>query len=931
MKNIKNRILSGIVAFLMLPQAVLAFPADLDDVPIKDISTEESTAGTYSEEKVYQAFKLLKYIGTITDEETEFEENKPVTRAYAASAFAALSAGGRVETALTSFVDVPADHEYASGIQQAANRGILDTDTNKFYPNKNVSAEDIAKWAIRVLKQDYVIYNQSMFSAAEELGIFKGVKYSADEITMGQFMLVLENVLNSDYIKMTGIDENGNTTFTISEDENYMNNVYDIYLQEGILTGYRYSSVYGDLDLESEKVQINRATFLIEQDVPMDYVGSYVGAYVDIENDNKVVSLWQNEKKTEVTYVEKENFAGFSETEIFYYDEAKTKRVKINEQIPFLYNNVYYGNVNEEVINNLLPICGSVTVIDNDGDGRGDIVKALKYTHYIIKSVSVMTDSVVFKNNGGTLTIDDNSTAEFYFNDAKVESISSLKSDDVLTVLEAERINKSKVFIAILTRDIIEGSITSVGDDEIGEYYVIDGVTYHLSDAYVNFMAEDSSQQKPKAGTYIQGYIGADGKIVAIKTESDFSYGFVMNSSYDDSDEVVRVKLYTLDGTAKSYNFADKVKVYNAENLEGKKFDKLEAYERIITAPVDDGGKMANDVIAYALNADGLITSVALPIDRTGYAHGSLYYPLTLDYDAAKASPNANTRMYRMIYSQKYTMNSSMPILVRPSDDSLLTDEKAFEMRTGNYWSVEHYFTPSENLKVYNANKFYVPDFYVMKGTTSTDLSQGEGRLHMYAIESITDTINEDDMPVKQLGYFENGTLKKVNIADEVTFVDAGVYCGIDDVSELKKGDIIQFDTDSYGNISIIRAVIDMQNRPEDYGVYTKSGTSTKRNGGIQFESFVIVYAKVIDSEGTVVLVNSSKSGTEETEITADGTVKCEYPLTLGGSVYGNVYYNIYNTKTKEVTKGSLSEIQTGDTVIMRRYYNHVQDVIIIR
>lgn len=922
MNSLKNRIISGIAVLLMLPQIGFAFPSDLDDVPIKDISTTESTAGMYSSERVHEAFKILKYINAIPEEEAEFEEDEIVTRAYAAAAFGAIASGGRSESGIPDFIDVKAEHEYAAGIAQAQSKGILDKDTDKFYPNKYVLAEDIAVWAIRVLKQDYIIYSQSMFSAAQDLGIFKGVSYSEKGITKGQFLLVLENVLNSDYIEMNGVDSSGSISIKINEDENFMNNVYDIQLQEGILTGYKYSSIYGDSDLEAGKVQINRATFLTDNAIPMEYVGTYVGAYVDTENDNKIVSLWKNEKKTEITKINKEQFKSFLVNEITYYDETSTKRVKINEQIPFIYNNLYYGTLNNDNLKNLLPVCDNVTVIDNDGDGKGDLVKAQKYTHYIIKSVSPMTDTIVFKNNGGTLEITDTTTAEFVFNDQLVESITSLKGDDILTVLEGYRINKTRVFDAILTRDMVEGKISTHSEDENGEFYVIDNVKYYLSDNYLNFTATDSSQEKPTTGTYAQLYVGADGKVVGTKTDNDFSYGYIMSSSYDTGEEVARIKIYTVDGKTQVYLFADKVKVYNEKNINGKKVEKMEAYNLLANAPANDGGKILNDAVAYTLNAEGEIASIAVPIDRTANPHGSLYYPLTLDYDAAKQSPDANTRMYRMLYRQLYTMNASIPILVRPSNDELLNDEKAFEMRTGNYWSVEHYFTPSEAVKVYNANKFYVPDFYVMSGTTSTDLSQGEGKLHMYAIENITDTINEDDMPVKQLSYFENGSLKTVNIAEDVTFVDAGIYCKMDEVSELKKGDIIQFDVNSFGEISIIRVLFDIQNRPSEFGTYSMRSGALVYTEDIQFESLALIHAKVIDSEGSIVLVNSSKDGTNE---------KYTYPLTLGGSVYGNVYYNIYNSKTKEVTKGSLSEIQTGDEVVMRRYYNHVQDVIIIR
>ena len=919
-KGVIIRLISVAAIAAMFAQSVFAFPSDVDDVPIKDMTAGESTAGTFSDDNVKRAFDILKYIGTITESEEEFEEDTPVSRGYAASAFAALVSGGPTPSKQTTFTDVPDSNPYASGIQQAVDRGLVDTDSDKFYPNRNASVEDIAVMAVRALKQDYFAYKKSLLTAAMDLDLFKNVTYSQDMITKGQFMIVLENVLKSDFVTIVGIDQNGNCQFEINEDENYMNNVYNIYLQEGILTGYKYSSIYGDLDLTSDKIQINRATFYTDDTVSMDYVGSYINAYVDRENENKVVALWQNSRETSTYSINRADFDTITATDIRYYQGSGRMRVRVNEQVPFIYNNVYYGSYTEDVAENILPECDRIVVTDNDGDGIGDVVKGEKYTHYLIKNVSVMKESIVFKNDGGTLDIIDSSTVEFIYNNTLMESIESLKADDILTVLEAERIDKSKVFIATVTRDMAEGTITSYAENDIGEYYIVDGETYYLSDEYIRYM-ESGTQQKPKAGTYVQLYIGADLKIVASKTEDDFSYGYIMSLIYDESEEFVRLKVYTTEGSAKAYYFADKVKLYNEDNLEGKRYDKKEAYNLYLNE-----GTSVNDVVAYTLNSEGLVTSIVKPINRTAYAHGSISYPLTLDYDGTGQNP----RMYRNVFNQKYKMDNTVSIMVRPSDENLIGDEKAYEMRTGNYWSVEHYFN-GENIKLYNCSEFYVPGFCIMEGVSSTDLSQGEGRVHMYCIDEISNVLDEDDMPIVQISYYENGNLQTSAISDDVVFVDAGLFCDVDSVEELQKGDIIQFDKNSLGKINIIRVFFSIQDRPDTYGAYRYSGKVT--SGGKEYiepsedalggmESLDLIYAKVVDIESNVALVNSSKSGTDAKHI---------YPVTIGHSVYGSVYYNIYDTKAKKVTVGSLSEIQAGDEVVMRRYYNHVMDVVIIR
>ena len=219
-----------------------------------------------------------------------------------------------------------------------------------------------------------------------------------------------------------------------------------------------------------------------------------------------------------------------------------------------------------------------------------------------------------------------------------------------------------------------------------------------------------------------------------------------------------------------------------------------------------------------------------------------------------------------------------------------------------------------------------------MESVVSGSIGQGDGDVHMYCIEKVEKTINEDDMPVVKISYFENGRLTESVISADVEFETPGLYCSTDEVSKLQKGDIIQISKDALGEINIINVFFSIKNRPGEFGAYFSDITKTDASGKTHIEpvpeavrtmtSLSVLYARVEDIRDNVVLINTSKTGHDE---------QYTYPMVVGNSVYGAVYYNIYNTKTNKVTAATLDEIQPNDVVVMRRYYNHVQDVVIIR
>jgi len=915
----KNKILSRIISvclLMSLPINVLAFPKDVDDIPMKKMMTDENVVGEFSSGNVKSAFRLLKYIGATDEEESTFEENAVVTKGYAASVFAAIASGERAKSGKSSFTDVSENHEFSAGISSAESFGIVDVSKERFYPNKNITVEEIADMAVKTLKYNYISLDNSL-SVADELKLFKGVDLEQDKITKGQFVLILENVLKADYIEITGVDGEGNATFKINDGKSYLNEKFDISFQEGILTGYNYSSIYGEDELGEGKIQINRANLNIDADVPVEYVGSYIGAYVDEEKEDFVIDVWIDEKKTETFKIEKEGFNQFEKKLITYYEGNKNCKVKISEKVPFIYNDVYFGEYTDDLASKTLPECDRVMVIDNDNDGFGDIVKGYKYTYYIVKNVSVSGEALAFKDYGETLQLTEENVYEFTYDGEIVDVYTTIKAGDILTVLEAKRKNNSKIFIADISRSVEEGKISVNSTDDLGEFYVVENNKYYLSDEFIKY-----SKTKPGIGAYIQFYLSSDGKIVCVKTEDDFSYGYIMSGNYDDSEELVFIKLYTLEGDVQKYNFAEKVKFYDKDNLTGKKMEAKEAYAKLTGSGATDG-KIINDVLAYTLNADGMISSVAVAVDRIGKEHGSLDYPLTLDFKITKAEADyVRNRPYYGVLGTKYQFDKNNPLLVRPEKDEDLTNEKTYQMKTAQtYWSqTDKYFAEKEDLRAYNVDKFYRPGFYTIKGVVSTTIDQDDGKRQMVLVESVTTELNEDDLPVKKINYYQGTKLVSKIISDEVQVIDSGIYSNLKTVDELKSGVVIQFTTDSVGEVSLIRFMFDMNNKHESFGMYSGKTTYNSPVADLSNEmaSLAMIYAKVEDIEGSIVLLRTTTSAIQ--------------PVYIGGvSSYGSVYYQIYDSKSKKITPATLTDIQPGDTVLMRRYYNSVQDIIIIK
>ena len=908
----KNRIaviLSAILALSGIGRICYAFPGVLDDVPEKQMLTAETSLGVFSDADIRRAYRLLDYLDIISEKEEEFDENAPVSRAYAVSAFAAILAGSRKEGSAVSFSDVPQDHAYAAGIYQATEVGILDGAESKFYPNKNASFEDIARWALKAIGFDASLLGRDPVAAASGMGIFKGVVAAGSAVTKGQFMRVLENTLNCGRVDMNMSE--GGFTYKQDSDRTNLGERYGVYLQEGIVTGYKYSSLYGDIDLKDGEVEINRAVYTTDEKLTQDIVGYNVSCYIDGERNNRIVTLWKNGGRNNTYEVFKEDGISFDEEYIRY---GNSKRVSVSGNIRMLKNNVFDGYYAASRAAEL-EACDKIAVIDNDGDGKGDLLKAYKYSYYIVRSVSVLSESVVFGNDEGTLDMSDGEDCEFRLDGELIDPLTDLKPGDVLTATEGTTPGGRKVFSAEICRDSFDGTIEMTGSDDKGEYYVIEGAYYYLSDNWISYMTASSSYKK--VGDYVQVFLATDGKVVSVKSEGELIFGYLMEAKYKRKTDELVITVFRTDGENETVRSAEKVRIYNETYQDGKKMLSEEAYGQFF----DGEGNLKDTAVGYTLDRDGKLRSVVFEVPKASVWSGTSY-PLTLDLDYSPDGKE-DSRAYHGLFARKWTFDGSIPVITVPTLATLRSDAKAYSKTTGNKWGNGEgsYLQSGELIKGYNSDKFWRPEFYTVKKAVTTTLSQGGGSVHFYVIDKICDVFDEEEgASAKVVSYYDAARYKETKISDEVSFARVGIFTPVSKVEELSEGDIIQIHTDALGDVDIMAVYFRIQAPPASYGsyYYDKEADAPGYINELSMEAISVVYGKVVDIDSNKALIRLSGGA--------------EYPVTIGGySSYGTPNYLIYDKGKKTATPAALSDIKPDDIVVMRKYYNHVQDVIVIK
>ena len=910
----KRKIFSILTLLITLITLLPSSYAVEDDVPVPDRFFSAVAQQSLSESSK-AGYDLLKYIGAVDFLESDISPAKAVTRAEGVSLVMRMITGNTGVSATTQpYSDVALKHKYADEISMVKQLTLSDS-LDKFKPDEPLSAKILAELVLKAYGMDFIVKNGQYYMYGKTNKLFSGVNVSPDStITWEQLFIILKNALHM-YVPGEITYGNKGMTASIDYSVDFLQKKHNIVVQKGIVTAVGNVGIYNKSDLYINEVEINRNIYKTDFTFDLDLIGRNVEAYVELKNGKDIlITLYEiNNKVTEIGKFVFENLKGG----YFNYIEDgsdKEKRIAYEADAAVLFNDVYCGSVSSSA--SLFEKENRYTLVDNDNDNKAEVIFISKSEEFVVDAFSSISEIIAFFYDAPALKLKDEKIKLVYFEvNGEPAEVGDLKQYDVLSLKKGTYSDGTYLYRLDVWRENIEGVIaekTVVSDKEI--YYTINDERYLLTPSYLTYLKGQHSELIPNIGENAIFYLTKDKEIAASKINDPYMHGYLMATAEGDMTEDAKLKLFGTDGKEHIFTFAKKVVFYDGISTQ-RQIKKSEDVEKALSRKATP--------IAY--KADGeILTEVALPLDRRGYAHGTISYPFTKDYVLTSGE-----RLYSNFINSAYYVRHAYGILYPGSLDNTysLPDKDDFLAISylSNMFSDDYYFK-DETVTLYNVNEFFIPSFVTVGSNTASgaDVAKVDDFTQSVMVEKIVQACDDKGNPCLKLRYMgKNGiTSKLINEDAEMENLSGGNFYGaVSEIEKLGFGDVIQIKEDLQGNIEYIRVLFKYSD-PGDYrvqgGAHNVIDTPVKKN---IMTRIAVIYAKAVKKSGTTVLVNIADD---------NATTDIIFPIAIT-ALYDSNTFVVLDSKAQKLYNATREEILPGDILVMRKRYNVVSEVFILR
>lgn len=567
------------------------------------ISENEKVFASDGENYDESGTEILNVLGISAD----IKNSDSVTRGEFAELLGkALRCGGEFLPDEDPFKDVY-NYDLKSGYIYALKQlGVVCGDENgKFNKNREITFEEACMMSLRALNYKNQLSDPRVFSyqLARNVGLTKGTGLSSgDVLSKDNALLVVFNMLNCDIPHLTSI-EDGYADYNIISGITLLGEIWELYKTEGILRKTRVTDLYTLSDIAEEGyIKIGETVFHDNSGFSKDMLGRNVICYANADNEAAYIYSSKNSYMN-ISENSEPSFGGFK---ISYYNGSRKTDVTLSAKYTVIYNR----RVLENKLSGKLKENSSLRLVDNDRDGKYDVVFITERTYGALKNV---TDDgggkIIFSDLNGSLNntaINDTACdyAELYLNGAPCE-VSDLKEGLVLS----REISKDGKCVKLYASDLkTGGTIEKISEKDGKTYYKTENGEYEASSYFVKYYGG-----KIRPGSRTEIYLSDDGKAVYASDGAEiYSYGYVMAAAYEKKgmDKKLLVKLLTQSGDKNKYAVADKIV------LDGKSVQRESAAVKNVFLP---DGKNPYQVIKYSLNSEGEINKVDSENSNSAY------------------------------------------------------------------------------------------------------------------------------------------------------------------------------------------------------------------------------------------------------------------------------------------------------------------------
>lgn len=881
---------------------------------------------TVTDEDLLRAEKLEAF-GAITNEHKDV--GMYVTRRQMADiivTFMRLNVSG-IEVIKSPFLDVSIDDPSVGAISALYNSGIITGNENlQFHPDDYLIYDDALVFIVNAIGYKFFAareggYPTGYHRIAIRQGMLKGLKFDSGRsyIPLCDVYKMLDAAMDSGAVIPSYLTD-GTVDYSVSKDESFLSDLYDIEKHQGIITGNEFTHLtVAESALTDEQIEINGVVYDTPGYVYADSLGCAVNYYLrkTADGDFDIAFVEENRLLNHAVKVDSEDLIPDKTTEsrIYYTnDEEKERHINLSVNVDVIYNNQCYRGYGK--IADILPEYGYIEALDNTGDSAADVLFIYNYKNIVVGAVDTYENSLtsLYADESGVFEKylfddDEKSTTFILMPEHKKVSLEKLRRWDVATVLESKA--NPAMYTVYISRETVTGLVTEMSGEN---GCLINGAYYKTAEGYTG--------DEIKVGSNASFLLDFNQRIVAMDKTSvtaSGSLGVLTGIDYGGGSLMAKaqVRMFSADGTLFTAPLDTDLNLDGLRYTTGK--EGLEKTLKYLSGGAkNDAGQYYIEtpyIVNYKLK-DGKVSY--LDTGKTGeegklhkFAEGDQF--LTRPGNILKAL-NGTANVGDWIYT--YYKPGETVIFKTPSVDEL-EDEDLYSVT--NVLEDEWYYRDSA---IYGEQYTRHTDSYVMYNYTSEGIdsarvilliggsgSSGSGihttRSPLKVVTKLTKAVDRDGAPTKKV-YLDGGTsflfAEKINIK-----VGAEVYENVNVTqidTYLKPGTTIQYGTDKYGAISTLSIIT-------DYDAETGAVTRVFDDVGVPSDWEEIKMCGIV------------------TEISpADGILRLE--METGGSTaeyilpIGSNGISVYRPDREKTTVGNASSIAVGDYIVARmvNYYS---------
>ncbi len=799
------------------------------------------TAGSQFE----KAVDLLSEIGILKGKtETEYAPGASLTRAEMTTILLRLiNMEGKTSNGEPVFEDVTEAHWAYHNIMTAYEMGLVNgVSENTFAPDEPVTYAQAVKLLVTILGYTEKAealggYPAGYLILGNQLELLKGVTEEENtSLSRGSMAILVYNALEIKLFDKVSYGDDASEYQTATDTilsrylhiEHYKAKVAATYMGEVSAPIRKLSKTEIYFENESVTSETPMLSFIAESDGKD--IGEYLGAVCDVyikENNNTMQVLAISPcTGTKIVRLDAENILEDTSLSEFHYVlndreyEVSIAGAKV----------IVNGQPKTATIDDLMPDVGTVTLISKDKGHTFDTIVVESFVDYVVENVNY-DDNTVYFTNGENLVLDILDTAvltTMYDVSGKEIEAYDLYPKDVLSIAASEKYRK-----VWRSNEMVEGIVTEKTEDT----FVINGKTYFVSKAF--------QSEQPTAnfemGTEHIFYLDFAGKIATAEKYRDFLYGYLVGAqAVGGIDKEPYLKVYTEEQEMVVFGIGDRVQLNGAVVQKGELLREGQANV------IWNGTEVVRQLLRYETDGNNILTKIETATDHTKNPEAAeTDENFSLDYYFDRSNRLASydgTTVYRenvdfvggdiATFVGRIAPRSTTKIFIIPGADA---PDDAYSM--DDYTMFEHNaFYP--NMEFYDTGDTYVPGaiVYHQEGRTGATLEYPTYMVEHALIQKVYTGMNKDGEVASMLDVYTTSGVKKTlrteegfrclyKAANADIVKDPYWYTRKDsdgqttrvmpspggsrsdmfmDAKDLRVGDIIQYEADMTGNVSLI-------------------------------------------------------------------------------------------------------------------------------